>query len=70
MTTLPMKLRCIECGNWHTLKKDEYKFLNRFEIIKITGVPYYRCDICGDILLTLEMCEAIDKEINKMKEGK
>jgi predicted RNA-binding Zn-ribbon protein involved in translation (DUF1610 family) len=70
MSENPYRIRCKECGNWHTLRTDEYKFLCGFRIVKITGVPYYRCDSCGNILLTPEMCKVLDNEYAKTKDGK
>lgn len=64
---LAQEIRCIKCGNWHTLHTDEYKCVMGFYLIKITGVPYYKCDYCGDILLTPEMCDAIDSQFKLLK---
>jgi len=59
------EIRCIECGNWHVLKYGEYEFLSGFKILKVVGY-FYKCDYCGDVLLTPEICSTIDNEIVKV----
>lgn len=63
--THPEKLRCIECGGYHILRTDEYKHYDGKKEYIVNGIPWYKCENCGDILLTLEMCNELD---NKRKE--
>lgn len=59
------KVNCLECGNTYTEKSGNLVIDDQYvgKII-MSGIPYYHCDNCGDMLYSEQMAEAIESERN------
>ena len=60
-------MECSECNGTYRLRTDQYKYVDPYiGSFSIEGKPYYKCDNCDEVLLTLETTEAIEEEKNKL----
>ena len=56
-------MKCYECGGNYVERCDRYEYDDRYVgLIVVEGIQYYSCDMCDDVLFSLEMTEAIEKE--------
>lgn len=62
-------MRCRECGSKYKEKNDTFtmNYARGIGDITVTGYQYFKCPKCGDVLLSLEICKAMDEEIEKRK---
>jgi hypothetical protein len=56
-------MKCYECGGNYVERHDKYEYSDHYVgTITVEGVKYYSCDTCDDILFSIEMTEAIERE--------
>lgn len=59
-------MRCIECGGTYIEKYDDYTTVYTPDIkIKVNGYKYLKCNQCDNVLLSIDICKAIESEYKK-----
>jgi hypothetical protein len=63
-------MRCYQCGGTYIETSDRYEIVDPYVgPIAVQGVTYFKCDKCGDVLLTAEMSQALEEARNNRRQG-